>query len=82
MRGQFFFMSCVAFAFVGMHALFIYTAKRRKWFNGVLPQIFKFPHIEIKIFFGMSMGMLNVALGVLSNTNTAPGWKVTDEIMS
>jgi hypothetical protein len=76
MRGHFFFMIIVASIIIASHALLISVAVRRKWFNGRLPEMYKFPHIEIKLFIIFSMGMLNVSLGVLSTPHTAIGWKV------
>jgi len=61
---------------VALHALFIFVAVKRKWFNGKLPEMYKFPHIEVKVCIGASIGMLNVSLGVLSTARTAVGWKV------
>jgi len=76
MRGQFFFMMTIIAVIVGLHAMFVLVATRRKWFNGKLPQMYRFPHVEIKLFIGFSMGMLNVSLGVLASANTAKGWKL------
>lgn len=76
MRGQFFFMVMVATVIVGLHALFVFVATKLKWFDGKLPEPFKFPHLEIKLFIALSIGMLDVAFGVLVQHKTAPGWKV------
>lgn len=76
MRGQFFFMSIIGFCIIGFHAIFILVAKWRKWFDGVIPDMYKFPHIEIKLFIALSMGMMDVAFGILAEPKTAPGWKV------
>jgi hypothetical protein len=76
MRGQFFYMICISLFVVMCHALFIWRARVKKWFGGKLPEMFKFPHIEITLFIIFSMGMLDVAFNVLATPNTANGWKV------
>ena len=37
---------------------------------------YQFPHIEIKVFLAMSLGMLDTSIGVLCARNAAMGWKV------
>jgi hypothetical protein len=81
MTRQFFFMMVVASFVILLHALFICVAVMRQWFGGKLPEMFKFPHLEIKLFIAISIGMLDVALGVLSQPRTAVGWKVNEHII-
>jgi hypothetical protein len=69
-------MICMVSFVIGCHALFIHVARRRKWFDGELPEVYKFPHIEIMMFLVLSMGMLDVGFAVLTTPNTAIGWKV------
>jgi hypothetical protein len=69
-------MICMVSFVIGCHVLFIHVARRRKWFDGELPEVYKFPHIEIMMFLVLSMGMLDVGFAVLTTPNTAIGWKV------
>jgi hypothetical protein len=76
MRGQFFYMITLWVFVVFCHALFIWVARVKNWYGGKLPEMLKFPHIEVTLFIIFSMGMLDVALNVLATPNTAIGWKV------
>jgi hypothetical protein len=59
-----------------MHLAFLKLLKKWKWLGEHIPPLFDFPQFEIKLFIGFSMGMLDVALGVLASPRTAGGWKV------
>jgi len=46
----------------------------RKLFDPI-PEPFKFPQLEIKLFLILCTGMFDVAFGVLTNSRTRWGWK-------
>ena len=50
-------------------------AKQKKLFDPI-PEMIKFPQLEIKLFLILCTGMLDVAFGVLTTTHTRLGWKL------
>jgi len=63
------FTFVVHLAFLGVAHLFGYSTMQ-------IQGGYRFPHIEIKVFLAMSIGMLDISIGVLCARNSAMGWKV------
>lgn len=77
MRGHFFFMITATIIVLALHFLIVTVVVSLKLFKGgSIPQMLKFPHIEIKMIFLFTVGMLDVGLGVFANPKTSIGWKV------
>ena len=62
------------FGTVLLHYMGISLIKKYKLLNPI-PEPFKFPQFEIKLFLALCTGMLDVAFGVLTTVHSRVGWK-------